>query len=232
MVTRRSRVDARDIPSYGLAEAARYLRLPIATLRSWVRGRSYPVVQGRGWFEPLVAPATKEPLLLSFTNLVEAHVLSAIRRDHEIRLDRSRPALDCVREQLGVERPLVHQRLHTDGLDLFVSKFGETINVSRRGQRALREVAEAYLQRIKREETGLASRLYPLARLSLDAPKLVVIDPSRSFGLPILERSGVATAVVAERFKAGESMNDLARDCRCPALDISDAIRFELGEAA
>ena len=231
-MARRLRVDARDIPNYGLAEAARYLRLPVATLRSWVRGRSYPVIQGRGWFEPLVAPALEEPLLLSFTNLVEVHVLSAIRREHEIRLDRIRPALDYVRERLGVERPLVHQAFHTDGLDLFVRAFGETINASRSGQRALREVVEAFLRRIERDETGLVARLYPFARLALDAPKLVVIDPRRAFGLPILERSGVSTAVVAERFKAGESMDDLAGDYGCSPLEVSEAIRFELPEAA
>jgi uncharacterized protein (DUF433 family) len=231
-VERRSRVDARDIPNYGLAEAARYLRLPNATLRSWVRGHSYPAIQGQGWFQPLLAPALREPLLLSFTNLVEVHVLSAIRREHEIRLDRVRPALDYVRERLGVERPLVHQTFHTDGLDVFVSTFGETINVSRSGQRPLRDVVEAYLRRIGRDETGLVARLYPFARLSLDAPKLVVIDPRRAFGLPALERSGVPTAIVAERFKAGESMIDLAGDYGCSPLEVSEAIRFELPEAA
>ena len=31
----------RDTAAYRLAEAARYLRLPSATLRSWVLGRDY-----------------------------------------------------------------------------------------------------------------------------------------------------------------------------------------------
>lgn len=228
----KKRHDARDLPNYGLLEAARYLRLPVATLRSWVRGRSYPKVQGEGWFRPLIIPACDRPLLLSFTNLAEAHVLSAIRREHEIRLDRVRPALEYVRKSLGVARPLAHQVFLTDGLDLFVQKFEETINVSRSGQRALREIVEAYLRRIERDETGLAVRLYPFARLSLDAPKVVVIDPRRGFGLPILRDSGVLTAVVAERFKAGESMDELAADYRCSPLEVSEAIRFELPEAA
>lgn len=36
--------DFRAQPAYGLAEAARYLRLPAATLRSWVVGRPYLAV--------------------------------------------------------------------------------------------------------------------------------------------------------------------------------------------
>ncbi len=94
---------------------------------------------------------------------------------------------------------------HTDGLDLFVRKYGELINVSKGGQRALREVVEAYLRRIERDEAGLAARLFPFSRLALDAPRLVVIDPARGFGRPILAGAGISTAVVAERFKAGES---------------------------
>lgn len=32
-------LDPREIPSYGTAEAAEYLGIPLATLRSWVGGR-------------------------------------------------------------------------------------------------------------------------------------------------------------------------------------------------
>ena len=34
------------MPAYGIAEAAHYLRIPTATLRSWVHGRYYPTVAG------------------------------------------------------------------------------------------------------------------------------------------------------------------------------------------
>lgn len=226
------RTDPRDVPNYGLLEAAHYLRLPAATLRSWVRGRSYPTAEGGGWFEPVVAPATDRPLLLSFTNLVEAHVLSAIRREHQIKLERVRTALDYVRQQLRVPRPLANQVFHTDGIDLFVRELGSVVNASRGGQLALREVVEAYLRRVEWDEAGLAARLYPTARLALDAPRLVVIDPKRGFGLPILKDAGVSTAVLAERFKAGESLDELAADYGCTSLDVSEAIRFELPEAA
>lgn len=232
LMARGSRRDAREVPNYGLLEAARYLRLPPATLRSWVRGRRYPTARGDAWFAPVISPASKRPLLLSFTNLIEAHVLSAIRREHEIRLDRVRPALDYVRKRLRVKRPLANQVFHTDGIDLFVRKFGELVNVSRSGQLALREVVEAYLRRVEWDEAGLATRLYPVSRLSLNAPRLVVIDPARGFGLPILTGPGVATAVVAERFKAGESMDELADDYGCSSLEVSEAIRFELPAAA
>ena len=73
--------DLRDQPAYGLAEAARYLKLPSATLRSWVAGRSYPRAEGQGRFAPLIHPPAREPTQLSFWNLIEAHVLRALRTD-------------------------------------------------------------------------------------------------------------------------------------------------------
>ena len=37
---------SRLLPAYSVAEAAHYLRLPVATLRSWILGRPYPVAGG------------------------------------------------------------------------------------------------------------------------------------------------------------------------------------------
>jgi hypothetical protein len=64
MTPRNPRPDRPDSPSeqpaYGLAEAARYLKLPVATLRSWVVGRSYPTTGGGGRFHPLIHPPAPE----------------------------------------------------------------------------------------------------------------------------------------------------------------------------
>ncbi len=95
--------------AYGIAEAADYLTLPPATLRTWVRGRSYPTVEGRQFSNALIGlPDPGEPLL-SFTNLVEAHVLKAIRRRHGIPMQKMRPALLYLEEELGVSHPLARQ---------------------------------------------------------------------------------------------------------------------------
>ena len=59
---------------------------------------------------------------LSFVNLVEAHVLAAIRRRHGVRLPKVRRALDYLQRQFPVEHPLINQAFQTDGLDLFVDR--------------------------------------------------------------------------------------------------------------
>lgn len=80
------KTDVRHQPAYTLAEAARYLRLPQATLRAWTVGRDHPVADGQNRFKALIKPANSltgaKPPLLSFYNLIEAHVLRALRTEH------------------------------------------------------------------------------------------------------------------------------------------------------
>jgi uncharacterized protein (DUF433 family) len=161
--------------------------------------------------------------------MVEAHVLDAIRRKHHIELDRVRTAINYLKDLLGSKHPLAEHRFETDGVDLFIEKFGQLINITRAGQTAMRQLIEAHLKRIDRDDSGVAIRLYPFTRKrTVDEPRAIVIDPLVSFGRPTLARSGVATAVIAERYKAGESVEELAADYRRERLEIEEAIRCEL----
>jgi hypothetical protein len=78
-------------------EAAHYLRLPLSTLRSWFLGQQ----QFKGIIR-LDGERTGGP---SFLNLVEAHVLAAIRRVHGVPMHHVRPALAYVRKELRIEWP-------------------------------------------------------------------------------------------------------------------------------
>ena len=51
-----------------------------------VVGRPYPTGVGTRFFEPLILLPDPNRPLLSFMNVVEVHVLDAIRRQHQIRL--------------------------------------------------------------------------------------------------------------------------------------------------
>jgi uncharacterized protein (DUF433 family) len=221
--------DPRELPAYTIAEAAHYLRIPLATLRSWVVGRHYPVRAGEAFFKPVIPLPKRTPALLSFVNLVEAHVLDAIRRQHDVPLPKVRTAISFLQKHFRSRHPLAEQKMETDGRDLFVQKYGQLINISQAGQLAMRELMEAHLRRIEWDAAGLAMRLYPFTRKrELDEPKVVVIDPYVSFGRPILAGTGIPTAVIAERYKAGESMDELADDYCRQRLDIEEAIRCEL----
>jgi uncharacterized protein (DUF433 family) len=221
--------DPRYLPTYSAPEASHYLLVPQATLRSWLLGRPYPTKSGSKFFKPVIAVPNSKRRSLSFINLVEVHVLDALRRDHQVPLDKIRVALDYLQRHFGSKHPLAEERFATDGLDLFVQKYGQLINASRDGQLGMKEILEAYLKRVERDPKGVALRLYPFTRKRTpDEPKSVVIDPFISFGKPILAGTGIPTSIVAERYKAGESVSELSSDYGRSDLDIEEAIRCEL----
>lgn len=99
--------DPREQPAYPLIEAARYLKLPTATLRAWTLGRPYPTSKGEGRFRPVIRPAQAKPPVLSFWNLVEAHVLRALRAEHGASIDAVRKAVDYAERKLEIEHLLL-----------------------------------------------------------------------------------------------------------------------------
>jgi uncharacterized protein (DUF433 family) len=224
-VTDLKQLDAREIPAYTVGEAAHYLGVPKLTLRSWFAGQ-------RG-FRAVIKPADAKALGLSFTNLVEAYVLTAIRRKHHIALPTIRRGLDYLVRKLGAKRPLIDREFATNGVDLFVDHLGEVINISRDGQIEMADLIRAYLERIDRDAKGVPIKLYPFMRAQAprEQPRTVAIDPRVSFGRPVIAGTGIPTAVLAEQFKAGDPVPVLAKEYGADEEAVWDAIRCEL-EAA
>jgi uncharacterized protein (DUF433 family) len=226
-----------EIPLYGVFEASRYLQIPENTLRSWVSGRAYPLRSGGSRrSEPVIELADREHLRLSFNNLTEAHVLDALRRQYQVELPQIRRAVNYLREQFQTPHPLVHHRMLTDGRHVFVEAAGieDVINASRHGQLAMRDVIGLHLRRVEWDVDGFVARLYPFTRSRRtpteagSQPLVVTMDPRVQFGRPVLKRSAAPTAVIADRYKAGESIADLAEDYGEEPLNIEEAVRCEL----
>jgi uncharacterized protein (DUF433 family) len=220
--------DPRGLPAYTVADAARYVRIPPATLRSWIVGRQYPRQDGTGAFEPLIRPAGPQGVRLSFTNLVEAHVLRALRTQHGVPIHAVRTAIGYAESTLRISRLLLSEELRTHAGELFLDHLGHLINLSKSGQLAIRVVLEAYLQRVERDEQSIPLRLYPfITGSTANGVKTVVIDPSTGFGRPTVAGHGVATRILAQRIDAGESVEALAADYDIPRQAIEEAIVFE-----
>lgn len=215
-------------PAYSLAEAAHYLRLSPGTLRSWVVGRPYPTATGVRTFPPLLKPAQKSPAVLSFANLVEAHVLRALRTEHGVSVPDLRNALQYAEAELGIENLLLCKDLATDAGRLFLDRYGELIELSKSGQQAMRRVFQAHLRRVEWDARELPARLYPF--LSLDSvaeARPIAIDPRVAFGRPIVERVGISTRAIAERLDAGEPISDIAADYDLTEAEIEQAVLYE-----
>jgi uncharacterized protein (DUF433 family) len=218
----------RDLAAYTLAEAARYVRLPAATLRSWVLGRQYPTADGRSDFPPLMRPASRQPPWLSFSNLIEAHVLRSLRTEHGVPVKALRSALAYAEKTLGVDRLLLRPELRTDAGKVFLDRYGELIELTASGQLAMRRLFADHLKRVEWDSSRFPVRLYPF--LSASAPSEacpIVIDPRIAFGRPVVLSKGISTSTIAERVDAGESVDDIAADYDLGQTEIEQAIVYE-----
>ena len=220
--------DLREMPAYGIPEAAGYLRLPVSTLRAWLLGQRYRAGNQPKFFKPVIDIADRKERQLSFINLVEAFVLAGIRREHEIPLPKVRKAVDYLRRTFNTTRPLAHEQFETDGIDLFVEKMGSLIGATQEGQIQMRDIIRDRLERVHRDPKGVPEKivLFPARREKTESAD-VVIDPRLSFGRPVLDRFGVRTAILAERFDAGDDIDVLAREYSAPPEAIQNAIRCE-----
>jgi uncharacterized protein (DUF433 family) len=147
-----------------------------------------------------------------------------------------REALQFLARHFPSQHPLADQYFVTDGVDLFLDTYGPLINLTQEGQLAMRDLLHVHLSRVERDTAGVPVKLYLFTyRRHFDTPavlaatpKVIVIDPHISFGRPVVAGTGIATAIIAERYKAGESIEELTHDYDLPPRAIEEAIRCEL----
>lgn len=201
-----------ETPNYSVIEAAMYLRLKPGDVRRWIDEKIIPASHGG----------------ISFHNLLELHILKGLRKESALPLQRIRKALEAYSRTENSAHPLLDPRLETDGIHLFLHDGDEYFNLNRYRQMGLPQILRAYLKRIDRLANG-EIKFYPFV-VGEDAaePRTIQMAPNVAFGRPVLAGTGIATDVIAGRFRARDSIVDLAEEYEVPASLIEDAIRWEL----
>jgi uncharacterized protein (DUF433 family) len=108
-----------------------------------------------------------------------------------------------------------------------VRKFGALIGVTQDGQLQMADVIRDRLKRVVRDPSGVPEKIVLFAAPDSKRGADVIIDPRLSFGRPVLDGYGLRTSILAERFQAGEKIEELAKDYGVPAEAIENAIRCE-----
>lgn len=233
---RETGIDRFDAPLYTVPEAARYLDVPASTLDTWARGytRKPPgraVVTGAPVLTAVKPRRPGEPSV-PFVGLAEGVVLSAIR-EAGVPLQRIRPALARLQQELGLPYALASRRLYTDGAEVLFDYAAHSddpdaagaareLVVVRSGQRQFSAVMDRYLQRVHFGPDGYASTL----RLPAYEIADVVVDPARGLGQPIFARGGARLEDVLGLFRAGESLDTVAVEYGVPPEHLEDALRI------
>ncbi len=213
-------------PLYSFAEADRIIKVTPGTSRRWLKGYHF-------WYDnerhemPPVTPDLGEQDAVSFVDLMEVAAISRLRK-RGFSFKRVRQINAYCRVYLHEPRPLVTQRFKVAGHDIFLdADFDVLVEVGREaGMLAWKEVLEPFLKDVE-YENELARRWWPLGR-----NYMVVVDPDYGFGLPVVEGTGTRTEIIAERYRAGDSTEEITYDFGVTPNQIQDALRWEMPDAA
>jgi uncharacterized protein (DUF433 family) len=206
------------VPLYNKAEAARIIKVPRTTLSNWAGDPGPGLVT-------VAAPRTPRGATIPFVGLTEAYVLASFRQAG-VPMQRIRPAIRRLEQQMGLTKALASERLRTDGAEVLWDYGQRTDNaaekdavgdlvVVRNGQLVFRPVVQDYLQRVTYRD-GWA-RVINVGRGKVD----VTVDPWVNGGHPTLARRGIAVADVVSRIRAGEPPRTVAADYGLRAAEVA-----------
>ena len=225
------RLDAfRTGKAYTVAQAARLAGTTPTTVRRWLVGyeapghRMEPVFGGRGDGE-------ESPIAVSFLQLVEIAVAAKFRSlrpvSRCVSLDRLRAAHRFARDQLHLKYPFATLPLFEFGghllHDFEMREPGPGIlALDVGGQWALPEIVQQEGHQLDfGEEDPFAIRWFPLGR---QAP--VVVDPRIAAGRPTIYRRGITLDTVTRRWRAGDTIEQLAWDYELESGDVEQVLRY------
>jgi uncharacterized protein (DUF433 family) len=163
-----------------------------------------------------VPPVTPRGPTVPFVGLTEAYILAAFR-SAGVPMQRIRPAIRVLEEQMGLRQALASERLKTDGAEVLwdygrltddpaeKDAVGDLV-VVRNGQGVFRAIVADYLRRVTYKD-GWA-RIINVGAGRVD----VTVDPWVNGGRPTLPRRGIAADDVLSRIRAGETSRAVAAD--------------------
>lgn len=211
-------------PVYGGAEAAGLLGLRPDRVRAWLdgyrrRGITYP---------PVIRAEPTGDEVVTWGEFVELGYLREYRRKG-VPLQRLRPVVDALRDELGTPYPLATARPFVHGKELVLAA-QERAGIPREiaivvpsGQTvALADEAERFFKKVEFDapDHGDARRLRPAG-----AASPVIIDPLVRFGRPSV--GGVTTERLWELHDAGEPFAEIADGYDLPEDQVRSAIAYE-----
>jgi uncharacterized protein (DUF433 family) len=216
-------------PTYGIAEVDRLLGLKAGTARRWIDGYE----RGRRRYPPIVRLETTGEELVTWGEFVETRLLAEYREQGAL-IFKMRPAVERLREELGVPYPLAHAAPFLDvaGREL-VRRIQEDVKLEsalrlvlvRNDQAILTPESETFARSADYGETRqYVERIFPSPDL-----RQVVFDPLRRSGKPVVR--SVPTEVIAEQFRAGDPISSIAEAYELAPTDVEAAIRYELQAA-
>lgn len=212
---------------YSIREACRLSGVPEARIRRWLHGYFFLHQGERRFSSPVVErPRVNDDDPVFFADLLEIRFLDAFR-EYGVSWSAIRIAAARARRLLHLSHPFSSRKFMTDGRTILARIADRTvdemlIDLVRNQYEFSKVITPMLYAGIDFSEFETPVRWWPLGR-----KRRVVIDPTRSFGAPIVVE-GVRTDVLAMGARAERAQWRAAEWYGVETQSVRDAVRFEV----
>ncbi|MBV0896102.1 DUF433 domain-containing protein [Microbacterium sp. NC79] len=221
MQTGRIGDSAYTTPLYSQSEAARIIQAPTTSFGRWAQGHTFKQRQEGQWGRSAALLTGVRPgrgITVPFNALAEGFIIESFRRAG-LPLARIRPAVEVLRNEIGLHNALLSEQLMTDGAEILYQNGEGDLVVVRNSQGVFKEVVSEYLKSITYRDGFVSVIQLPTFEV-VD----VVVDPLRNGGQPTIDRIGVRIEDVLSRVRAGEPLAEVADDFALEAHEVRSLI--------
>jgi uncharacterized protein (DUF433 family) len=212
---------------YTVADAARYIEEARPRLARWAQGYTFRRGGEQRYSGPVLqrgVPGLAELRVLTFLDMVELKLIGVLRR-LRIPLMRIRRAGEIAAREWGIAHSFATREIFTDGTRLLhhwgLDGTGRVAEVGS-SQIAFEDLARPFYRALDFGDEPVPERYWPMGRSAG-----IVLDPGRSFGQPIDERSGVPTRVLYEMAEGGSTAETIAWWYELDAAAVRRGVEFE-----
>lgn len=216
---------------YPLCQASRLVGVELRSVRRWLKGYNRKYQGGSARSEPLWhTQLEREGLpddVIGFRDLLELRMVAAFVR-HGVDLKVIRATVDAATGNFGTSYPLTNQKFLTDGRRIFLDAMEKTTGEARmidilKKQFVFADIIKPSLYAGIEYGNDGAIRWYPESRR-----KVIVLDPGRQFGTPVIAEAGIPTDTIHASYRAeGGDAEMVARVFDITSKMVLAAVSFE-----
>lgn len=207
--------------AYSVADAARIVGRHYNTIRRWISTDGGIITRT---YDPNVHT-------ISFAELMELHFIDMFEAEG-VSFQTIRRAAQIAAKQFDTDYPFTVKRFDTDGKTIF-STLRDEVGKSRRkkvlvqdlkiGQYVFESIMKPFFRKLEYGKSDI-SRYWPMSKRGR-----VVLDPSRGFGQPIDDKTGIPTKSLYDAVQAGggQSLKEVAAWFDVPESAVKAAVTFE-----
>lgn len=227
-----SRDELLDKGLYSIYEAIKLSGASASTVRRWLLGYTYKYRGRIRHRDPIFSAEFGDidgQFTISFRDLVELLFVTAFR-ERGVKWAVIHEAFELARERFESEHPFSVINFKTDGKRIFeetVLRGRKELTDLNRQQFVISDFIEPTLLKAIECDQHSVRRWYPAY-----PSKLIVLDPKRSFGRPVITSGGVPTEVIWGAFQADQDVKLVAEEFDTKPAAVRAAVKFEKNLAA